>query len=517
MGCDVTSEFGVRRGTERKLAWFVAISVVLHLVLTPVAGWLGLAALLFDRSTASSSEPPLEQLDAIPIELFEPAAPESEAPALPEEDPVALIDEWVEQPPPPPPASTRRPRPNEEAKKEKKPGATPPVDAGAPENRAQVAERGSNPASKSRAAADLQPDAGRKVEAQRPKRRRIENPVSLAGKAGDITKSNASVGLILYADRVRHHRVGKRIGQMLPQLPQWDDFFEGGQLNPVRDFDRLFMAGPSFYHSSELVIALTYNTEQRAVRQAIDRLVRREGRWLKEAPMPAAIARADRAERLITMPGPKTVMVVPPRLRDQAFRSRGLSIPDPKGPEALVAFTVQPSKALARFGLNIPKSVAQASLRLTPLPNGGALIEVSADDASPEQARATAAAVERDLNGVIELISGVSNVLSRFGFGALTQGARLPKIELQPRGKQIWGQVRLDSQQVNFILDRIERQLLLATRRSAPPSGSTGGPKAPSPRPQTAPAKRPSAKDSLPGARPQPGPRQLGESGSSGR
>lgn len=499
MGRHVTSQIGPRPSGERTLVWFLAVSLLLHLVLTPVAGWLGLAGMLFDRVAAPSEEPPLERLDNIPIELFEAQEPEAETEALPDEDPVALIEEWVKEPRSPPASSAAAPRPTPN-KPESSASPTPEenpdqqesprsiTDAGAPEEQSPAADRSAEPASKPAAASES--DAGKPLRAERPKPpRRIDNPVALAGKAGEITKSNASVGLILYAERVRDHRVGKRIAQVLPQLPQWDDYFHGGQLNPVRDFDRLFMAGPSFYHSSELVIALTYNTERRVVRQAIDRLVKREGRWLKDAPMPAAIARADRAERLIIMPPSKSVMIVPPRLRKQAFRSQGLSIPDPKGPEALVAFTVQPSKALARFGLNIPKSVAQASLRLTPLVDGGALVEVSADDESPERARSTATAVERDLNGIIDLISGVSNVLSRFGFGALTQGARLPKVELQAKGKQIWGQVRLDAQQVNFLLDRIERQLRANSRRAGPQASSLPRDQSP-PMPQPPAARR---------------------------
>jgi hypothetical protein len=302
--------------------------------------------------------------------------------------------------------------------------------------------------------------------ATKPRARKIENPASLAGEAAEIVKSNAKLQLIVYTDRLREHPVGIRVAALLPRLPQWNDFFPRGSVNPVLDFDRFFVAGPSFFHSDQLVVALEYNTRKSLILDAIDRLVRRDGKWLEKGEVPRALAVADRAQRLFVV-GERTVWVVPPKLERDAVRLRGRRIPSGDGQTAVVATVANPKKSFWRLGLEIPETVRDLKLRITPMPQGAVKLELSAKDKDKATAERTAAQVESAVNSMVDMVTGVSSMLNRLGFGGLVRGMQLPRVELRARGDEIWAEQTLTRAQAEFILDRVERQLVEAQARSA--------------------------------------------------
>jgi hypothetical protein len=302
----------------------------------------------------------------------------------------------------------------------------------------------------------------------------MRNPVAFEGEASTLKQPTAYVGVVIYLDRVRRHPAGRRIESILPRLPQWRDFFAaeeetGKALNPVQDFDRIHMVGPSFYDSSQVVAQLQYNTSRAKVKAAIDRLVRRRGRWVQQEP-PVAHAFADRAERVFIMRNPKTVVVVPPQLEKQVLALKRVGVPNPQGAEALVASTKNPHKPLGRVGLNIPKSVRYATVRLTPLAGGSVYLELEAEDESAEAAAQTANQVTRDINAAVDMLSGLTSVLSQFGFGG---GVKLPRVNLHSQGSKILGEITLNQRQVDFLLDRVERQLISRSLRRERPTATS--------------------------------------------
>lgn len=499
---------GIRVQTDtlrKRFRWLVVGSILLHLVLTPVAGLVGLAGWWLDRDSAQA--PPPEELDAIPIELLDESALPAPTPSdgLPEQDPVEVIDELIEVPESPDTATPDEqpetsPEPSEQAREE---AAREAAEQRRREQQLREAERRAAEQARqraeqerARAAADAggaAPDAGATEKTVQegakkaaPKRRAIENPVALVGKAGEVVESNANLQLILYANRIRKHPVGKRIARMLPRLPQWNDFFGDGHLNPIEDFDQLFAAGPSFYYSQHLFIALAYNTESQQIRQAIDRLVKRNGRWLPDTPVPAAIARADRADRLFVMPKDgKVVYVAPPKLQRQALALGGRSLPQPRGDEAMVALIKNPKKSLWQLGLDIPPSTRDLRVRLTPLPEGAVELELVAHEETEAAAKTTAERVQADLDDRWATLTGVTSLLSRFGFGGLTRGMQLPKLQLRAQGAEIRGELVLQQDHVEFILDRVERHVAyLESGATAPTVPSAKASSAPTPPPR---------------------------------
>jgi hypothetical protein len=488
----------VSSDTRRGFYALLIVSLVLHLVLTPLAGLIGFLEAWLTRPDAVD-EGPQEQLREIPIELFDDEeTPKSEPGALPEEDPVAMIDQLVDLPvepaavPPvaPPaaaPATKAKPVKGDDAKRGAEADAgTPPPATGAPQPSASPASSVTTAPSGSSAPPSASTQPPPSPDATAPPGPPIDNPIALAGKGGKLIEKQTSVGLVLYMDRVRSHPLGKRIASLLPKLPQWNEFFGDSRVNPVDDFDRMFLLGPSFADSSGLVMAIEYNTSQDKIRNAVNGLVKQRGSWMTGAKIPTAVTFADRAERVILFPAPKVVVIVPPHLREQAQKQGVVGVPKAKGPEAVVAYTVNPAKAMRRFGVDLPGSLQSAKVRVTPLPGGQVLLELEAQDETAAKATETAALLTRQVNGLLDLLGGVSNLLGRFGFGGLEASMDLPRISLEADGKVVKGRQVLSQAQVGFILDRVERELNRYARRRLPAATPSSAPKAaPPPRPPT--------------------------------
>lgn len=486
----------------------LGFSLLLHLALTPLAGLLGFVQLWLNQPKANE-EGPSEQLRELPIELFEDEAPEPPKPgALPEEDPVALIEQLTQvpvvgagpaqqpkspepaKPPDVPKKSEPRPKVDDESAKAKEPVSH--EDAGAPELAEEVAGPGATQSTPTQptlppveatapskpvaeAASSDKPGSSAVDTPEVP----IDSPVALAGKAAKVIEKQTSVGLVLYMDRIRSHPLGKRIASMLPRLPQWDEFFGESSVNPVQDFDRMFLLGPSFADSSGLVMAIEYNTSQDKIRAAVNGLVKKRGSWLAGSKIPTAFTYADRADRVVLFPAPKVVVVVPPHLREQA--QQGVTgVPKAKGPEALVASTVNPARALRRFGLDLPASLQSAKLRLTPLESGKVLLELEAQDESAAKATETAALLTKQIDVLLSSLSSVFELAGRFGFSGLAAGADLPRVKFEADGKRIKAQQTLAPAHIAFILDRLERHLpSLRPTLPANPPVQAGEPRAP--------------------------------------
>lgn len=484
------SQRRVSADTRRGFYALVAVSLLLHLVLTPLAGLVGFLEAWLTRPEVID-DGPQEQLREIPIELFEDETPEAKADSLPEEDPVALIDQLVDLPvePSPPAAAPPSPKPTPKSvpKEDEPDKRAPDQDAGAGPVASDTPPATASPRSVQPPLVTVPADStaprpadDAPPESSAPAAPSIDNPIALAGKGAKIVEKQTNVGLVLYMDRVRSHPLGKRIASLLPKLPQWDEFFGDSRVNPVDDFDRMFLLGPSFADSSGLVMAIEYNTSQDKIRNAVNGLVKHRGSWMVGAKVPTALTFADRAERVIMFPAPRVVVIVPPHLREQAQKLGVIGVPKPKGPEAMVASTVNPAKALRRFGLDLPSSLQSAKIRITPLSSGQVLLELEAQDESAAKATENAALLTRQINGVIDLLGGVNDLLGRFGFGGLAAAVDLPRVSLVAEGKTLKGRQVLNQAQVAFVLDRVERQLNRLTPR-APPAAAPAIKVAPKP------------------------------------
>jgi hypothetical protein len=405
-------------GARRATVWAVSCSLVLHLWLTPLAGWLGVLSSLL-RAPVPEDNAPIEQLRSIPItwlgeEDFPPEAPQSALTA-----PVAL----TEAPQGPPPDATPLP-------------AVMP--AGAPQPRAERPP----PVAIESAPKTLRGQADRE----------LAHPIALSGVSTDLLDDNANVNLLLISERIREHPLGPRIGQLLVNFPQWSSFFATAGLDPVRDLNRILIVGPEFRRSADMVAIIEHRLGPEVARRAVDRLVQRppQGRWLK-AKIPIARAQADRAERLFALPARDVLLVAPVHLERQILAAPPLRFPAPEGKEALALHIRAPAHTLRDLPFALPESLSWLRLDLTPLDGGAAELRVSAEDSDARSAAQHA----RSLSAAV-------NVLTNPDLGALGAliGLRsiafIDKIDLQAHGTRIRGRVEISKHQLDRLLTYTE-------------------------------------------------------------
>ena len=441
----------------------IGASLALHAPLSPLFVLLGLVGLL----APSPVVPPgaSEELNAIPIDLLEDDGPERAA--APAEEPTPAI----EPAPVDPPAA--------------EPAAVDPVDAGA---EVPDADRTALPdADADAGVADAASDADA-TDAEAP--RGVRDPVAIAAKESKVVDSNAVIQITVYAENFRAHPLGPRMGRLLANLPQWQDFFGPAGLDPVANIDRIMMVGPDLADSSGLAVLIQHRLEPGRIRGAVDSLVQRSrGSWLNGS-VPAALARADRAERVLVMPSRSMVVVAPLSARDSALSFPATArVPPPEGDEALYGALKAPGYALEKHGVpvRLPDSVESVRFWVRPLADGGAEGRFVAQDRSAEDAQRTM----ESLRSQTETLRAATGLM---GLGSTLLGRRpsgidpedlavivvlIGGLELSVHGTEVHGTVTASRPVCEAVMARIERQFRMPVAvPSTRPTGAAATPSA---------------------------------------
>ena len=293
--------------------------------------------------------------------------------------------------------------------------------------------------------------------------RPIRDPVGLAGDAQKIAPKDPNVSLLLYPERIRAHPMGNRFGQTVTKLRNWRNFFQGTGLDPVRDADRILLAGPQLRDSSRVVAVLRYNVPQQQVRAAIDSMVKRSGdrgEWVPNKPVPVAKAFVDGAERYFVMSGPNMLVVVPPDGLAQALKlPRNLRFPN-AGNEAVVLFLKYPANAFRDMPVRLPASVEWMRFSLSLDENGGGYARLDAKDKDAESAAKNAP----DLTEVIN-----KAVVFDFMFGKIRL---LDPVTFRAEGDHIRTETRVTPEQIRHLYAIISARIeqVDKERTPAPPA-----------------------------------------------
>ncbi len=470
----------------------VGASLALHAPLSPLVVLLGLVGLLAPPPAPPPAD--LNELNAIPIDLLEDGSREVPAPG----------DEVVA--PAPEPAVAAAPAVQEVV--------GDPVDAGAPAPDASpeaVVDAGNDATVVPDAAADADADG---ADAAAPTR--VRDPVAIAAKESKVVDSNAVIQITVYSENFRQHPLGPRMGRLLAHLPQWQDFFGPAGLDPVANIDRIMMVGPDLADSSGLAVLIQHRLDPTRIRGAVDTLVQRSrGRWL-EGSVPAAIASADRAERVFVMPSRSMVVVAPLSARDSALAFPATArVPPPEGDEALYGALKAPGYAFEKHGVpvRLPESIESVEFWVTPLPDGGAVGRFVARDRS-------AADAQRSLESLRSQAETLRAATGLMGLGSTLLGRRssgidpedlavivvlIGGLELTVHGAEVHGTVTVPRPVCEAVIARVERQFRMpvaassARPRGVPPIPSASGSAAAT---RPAPAGRPTpATTAVPDAR----------------
>lgn len=476
--------------SARRITLLAVLSLLGHILfLSPLGALLGLLA--FHEPEVDA--PLLEALTEIPVSLLDDESGGVEAPEVPPpvEPPSAAPAEPMAVPlPKAPTAKPATPAPTPSASAEKPKPKPQAKDAGAP-----AAKPPPKPKPKAK------PDAGAKpvASADPSKPPQIANPTALVGSAANLADQKANVQLLIHTERIRGHLLGERIGALFTVLPQWQSFLGGAGIDMVRDVDTILLAGPQFRRSDQVMVILDYNVPQSQMRGTIDQIVKRDaaGRWL-DSKFPAAIATADRAQRLFALPQKRLAIVSPLSAQDSVMKQGPtLRFTKPKGNEAVVALIKTPWRVFLGTQFDLPKSIKSLRLTATPVGKGDVDLVVVAEDVSPEAAKENARAVSKTINEAAQL-GGLGSILAGFGFSPL-----IDRVELQAQDKKIHGSLHVTAAQLKRILGFVESwaEAMSGQRRPAP---APKAPKTPKPELSSKPAALPAASPSAPPAAPAP-------------
>lgn len=449
----------------------LALSLALHAPFTPVVGVLGLLRWLSPSDDDSPLVPPTE----IPVELMadligpsaagEPTRPADPAPKG--DDPGEPTEVATKPPPKPRPAKV----PVLDAGS---PDAGIP-DAGAPD--AAISDAGPSDAGPLDAAppdagpvalGDAGPDAGA----------RMAEPVALAGAARRLVSANTNVSLLIDAEKLRGHPLGRQVGSILSGIYQWRDFFGPTGIDPVRDIDRILVTGPQFRKSADVIAVIQHRLGGERMRSALGRLVEHDteqGQWL-DAGVPIARATADRAARYFVVLSPKVVVVTPEsglksaeklaEGQQKKGRRAPFSIPALPGAVIATASVATPWRAFKPFRVRIPETIRHVRASVEPRADGGAILRIDADDESPE-------AAVRDAEEIQRLASSATRVDLGFFGRALGVGKIefVESVSFRANGSSIIGEVTLSASQVVDVMGQIRVRLV-----PQPPGASSVAP-----------------------------------------
>ncbi len=451
----VKTQWRGQKDTQRwRFYTLLGFSFVLHSALTPWAALIGLLGLLGLADPVETEA--LPPMTAIPVDLFE-------------DD----LEEATAEPPKPEPAPAPDAPP---ALTEPEPGGQAFVEPAPEESKPQPGD----------------PEAESEDE-----RDNIADPVALSGSAGKVTDPNANVRLYVDTEKVRNHALGPRIGSLLAQVPQWKDFFGPTKIDPIRDIDRVLIAGPQLRDSSEVAAVLRYNLQQREVEAAVDELVKRSGGAWLDGPAKAATARADRADRVFVFVPENLVAVVPETAKKSTLdlAKRKLELPAIKGDAVLTVHVATPYRVFIGLPFRFPESVKSMKASVSPTSDGGARVVLLGIDESKEAAERNASLIESQVL-LASTPRGLQAGLAKALFGAPDK--YLESVEFRSEDEKIHGVITITAAQLDGILNLVRGVLnMLAPPPKPAPSASASGAGAvlrpPTPLPNSLPPPTPTA------------------------
>jgi hypothetical protein len=319
-------------------------------------------------------------------------------------------------------------------------------------------------------ASALSPDAGAAADAQ------VESaapapatpaadPVRLAGAAARLAPANPNVKVVFYPDRIRRHPLAAHFGPAVGRMPQWKAFFEGTGLDPVRDCDRVLLAGPQFRDSSRVVAVIRHNVPEAKMKAAIRAVSERSGArgGPIQARVPAFKGFADRADRVFVMPGPHLLVVSPPDGLEQALKMPASTGFPPLGDRAVVTYIRTPANAFRGLPIDIPTSIEWMTFSATLTQDGGADLSLDAKDKDAASAAANAAKVTAEVERATVLDLG------------LLRRRLLDPVVFRAEGDRIRADTHLTEPQLRSVLSAVATRIDAAAAEAAAASAKQGG------------------------------------------
>ncbi|MDI1479013.1 hypothetical protein [Polyangium sp. y55x31] len=336
-------------------------------------------------------------------------------------------------------------------------GGTEVPDAGAPI--AELPDAGADAEAVAKAEPDAGPDAAAPVpvaelpdagaDAGGPK---LKDPLAAAGSPAEIASKNPNVQVLIAGDRIRKHELGTWFSRILVGIPQWQSFFKDTPIDPIRDLDHLLIAGPQFRDSRKVVAVMDFNVPEPKIRAAIETIVKRSdppGRWLEDAPVPAAIAKADKGERIFALvPGKRILVVLPADAKGELAKVKSTKGFNKSSGVGIALSIVTPHRAFKGLPFEIPDTFKWMRLSVTPTDDGGADVLLEAQDKD-------AALAQKHAGELGPIVEGFRKVEIPF----LGRFEVLGPTPFVAEGDLVRATTHVTNKQLKYIMSAVEQQL----------------------------------------------------------
>jgi hypothetical protein len=230
----------------------------------------------------------------------------------------------------------------------------------------------------------------------------LKDPLAVAGGPGKFGPKDAFVQVLFNGNRLRGNNAGSSLGDVLTALPEWKSFFQGTRIDPIGDAEHLLIAGPQLRRSRDVVVWMQYRVPEAEMKAALDALVKRTkgGKWLEDAPVPAAIAMAHDYKRIFALvPGKRLLVILPLSAKDQLAKVKSVRPFNGTSKAGIVISLATPRNAFADYldVVDVPATYKWLRMVVTPLATGGADVALEIGDASAEAAAKNGPALEKQL------------------------------------------------------------------------------------------------------------------------
>ena len=206
----------------------------------------------------------------------------------------------------------------------------------------------------------------------------------------------AKVTALIYVDKVRGHDFAPQVASM----DAWGPIFDGTGITPLDDVDRAFVAAANARDQKSVIAVAEHRVEPARIEKALDTLVKRsgdKGERLDGFDFPAARVFVKERKSIVMAVTPTLLAVTSePYANSAAKLAASGGLPDPTGPEAVIANAEQPSATLKAPRVpDIPESLSAARATVTMNESGGASVDIEADSSDKEQAKKDAETITK--------------------------------------------------------------------------------------------------------------------------
>lgn len=245
------------------------------------------------------------------------------------------------------------------------------------------------------------------------------------------------IGAFIYMDKVR----GTPTGDRILQIPMVADELEGTGLDPQKDLERVYIASPNT-RSKRAILFGEHNLDAAGAHQALQTVLAKSdppGKAIPAEGFEAVKVTIKKQTGVVAMLPPNFLIVVPEDLVDHIRdfeKSGGLPMHD--GPEALIAAAKNPGQTVRLPRVpEIPETISTGLMTVLLRPEGGAIVDLSGEDANAEKAIEDAELMTENFN------KATSVQLSIFAFRLFDP------IKFKADGTTIKGRLTLSQEEVD--------------------------------------------------------------------